>query len=193
MTWWLFAAVTYYGTLRMAERRAVRRPRPPLDDVGFDYAPSIPALTDICDAVGVLGVAWMLCVAALGTAAQRELIRAMCDYHALGNLFSASLHTGTILPTSDFKASAVPLMGGSADKLMSNHTFNFGMFVHCATLVHPGLLPAAHAWWALPALVGAFSWCMLCTRCHYTVDIVLAWWAIAVLIKVNPQLVVPLL
>jgi hypothetical protein len=189
LLWWVFAACLYYVTLRIAECRAARRPMPALDDVGFEYTPCIPGLTRVCDYIGVLGTVWMLLVIAFGSGAQRELIRAMLDYHALGNVFSTSLHSVTILPSADFRESTVPLMGGSADKLMSNHTFNFGMFLRCLSLVHGLSWP----WWLIPALVLLYSWSMLCTRGHYSVDIVLAWWAIAVLMKVNPSLVEPLL
>lgn len=82
LPWWLFAACNYYFTLQIAERRAARRPMPPLDDVGFDYSPSIPGLQIVCDMTGVVGTCWMFAVLAFGTGVQRELIRAMFDYRA---------------------------------------------------------------------------------------------------------------
>ena len=185
LCFWLFAAVWYYFTLHIAERRQAKYPsRLSLSDLGFDYTPAIPELHIICDTIGVIGVLWMACVLGFGSGDQGDMIRAMCDYHAVGNMFSASLHAVTILPSAEFKASSVPLMGGRADKLMSNHTFNFGMFLHCLRRVHE----LDWAAWVIPSLVLVYSYAMLCTRGHYSVDIVLAWWAFLALVKLNPRM-----
>lgn len=182
MQWWCFAATFYFATLHYADKRQARAKQQPLVDVGFELTPRITQLQYVCDAFGVGGALWMFAVLAVGDAAHTEYVRALFDYNALGNALSSTLHVVTILPTAEFADSGLPLMGGSADKLMSNHTFNFSIGLRAATLCYgwPG--------WALPLGVAVYSSCLVCTRCHYTVDIVLAWWVLLFVLALDPGL-----
>jgi len=180
---WASAAALYYVTLFYADRRQRRRRMPALDDLGFDLTPRLPQLQKYVDFCGVGGSIWMVSVLLFsGDHETREYIRALLDYNALGNVFSSTLHLVTILPTAEFEESKFAGMGGNADKLMSNHTFNFGVGLHACTLIYSW--PA----WALPAGVGIYSYCLCCTRCHYSVDIVLAWWFLFFVLHLDPGL-----
>ena len=78
----------------------------------------------------------MFSVLFVGDAAHTEYVRALFDYNALGNLLSATLHVVTVLPTAEFVDSQFPMMGGSSDKLMSNHTYSFGLLLRATTLCY---------------------------------------------------------
>ena len=58
------------------------------------------------------------------------------------------------------------------------------MFLHCLRCEHD----LDWAAWVIPSLVLVYSYAMLCTRGHYSVDIVLAWWAFLALVKLNPRM-----
>ena len=182
LCFWFSAACVYYATMYYADARQRRRNAPPLDDVGFELSPRLPQLQVVCDSCGVGGALWMFSVLFVGDAAHTEYVRALFDYNALGNVLSSTLHVVTILPTAEFADSGLPLMGGSADKLMSNHTFNFSIGLRAVTLCYGW--PA----WALPLGVAVYSSCLVCTRCHYTVDIVLAWWVLLFVLALDPGL-----
>ena len=64
-------------------------------------------------------------------------------------------------------------MGGKSDKLMSNHVFN-------TSLVLQLLASLGYVSNTLALLgIALYSVSMLSTRAHYSVDIILAWWAVA--------------
>ena len=136
LCFWFSAACVYYATMYYADARQRRRNAPPLDDVGFELSPRLPQLQVVCDSCGVGGALWMFSVLFVGDAAHTEYVRALFDYNALGNLLSATLHVVTVLPTAEFVDSQFPMMGGSSDKLMSNHTYNFGLLLRATTLCY---------------------------------------------------------
>ena len=78
------------------------------------------------------------------------------------------------MPDSTLFKTDLPLMGGKSDKLMSNHTFCTGLALQC--LARLGYWPK----WMVPTGVIIYSAMMLSTRAHYSVDIILAWWALAI-------------
>ena len=184
--WNFTAAVVYFASLNFADARAAKRSTPPLDDVGFEMTPEMPCLQELCDGAGAVGFLYALFMLRYGSKLQRERLRALVDYHGLGNVFSSSLHAVTILPSPEFPSSTLPLMGGTSDKLMSNHVFNYGILLHYIVLSH------CERWrsrrWLLPLGVGLYSAALLCTRSHYSVDIVLAWWVLGALLKLDPTL-----
>jgi hypothetical protein len=116
----------------------------------------------------------------MGPGLHREATCEALCYAAVGNLFSTSLHSVTIIPSAEFKTGVPVLGGGNSDKLMSNHTFNFGLFLRLCVIL--GYLDA----YAVPIGVALFSYAMLCSRAHYTVDVVLAWWALSVVYAISP-------
>ena len=65
------------------------------------------------------------------------------------------------------------MMGGSTDKLMSNHVYEVGIALHIAEGF--GL---CGRWFSARGFV-AYSIAMVASRGHYTVDVVLAWWCLA--------------
>lgn len=172
---WAGSAALYLGTLRWADARMRAAPgaQTPLADLGFDLFPRVDALAYVTDLVGSAMAAWTAWAFYRGSAAQQGAARYAVFCVGVGNLFSASLHTFTLIPSVDFASSDWPLMGGRSDKLMSNHAFCVGLFFQLCTRL--GYCPR----WAALLGVGLYSAAMLSTRAHYTVDIVLAWWALA--------------
>ena len=64
-------------------------------------------------------------------------------------------------------------MGGATDKLMSNHVYNTGLAAHFMAV--RGVIPR----FCVPLWVAGYSVLILASRCHYTADVVLSWWALA--------------
>jgi len=56
---------------------------------------------------------------------------------------------------------------------MSNHTYNFGLLIRAMSK-----MGNFEPWVVVPCVL-FYSLAMLSTRAHYSVDIVLAWWALA--------------
>ena len=151
-------------------------------DAGFFLIPKRGELVMVTDAsgaaLGIVAIVWLF----VGSPQQRGAARDAFFWCAMGNFFSISLHTVTILPPSDC---ALGLMGhdlgfasrfatgGLTDKLMSNHVYNFGLTTRM--LVRLSYLRMR----TCLALVVLYSVLVISTRAHYTVDVVLAWWALA--------------
>ena len=173
---WLSSAVFYYLSLYVTERWSrTKVPQPPLHDRSFDYLPRIDSLVYITDGIGIVGAVFLgywilLCDAE--TVESRIAREALC-YSAIGNYFSSSLHSGTLLPSADHAPGVPAIFGGHTDKLMSNHCYHFGLY--CRILVQMRMLPLSF----VAPLILAYSTMLACTRSHYAVDIVLAWWALA--------------
>ena len=94
-------------------------------------------------------------------------------YSAFGNYFSASLHSVTLLPSSEHANGVPAIFGGHSDKLMSNHTYHFGLYLRMLVRLK------IFTFWAVLPCVLVYSTMLACTRSHYAVDIVLAWWTLA--------------
>ena len=150
-------------------------PQPPLHYRSFEHLPRIDWLVYITDGVGLIGAVflgyWILLCDA-GSIESRIAREALC-YSAIGNYFSSSLHSVTLLPSSDHAPGVPAIFGGHTDKLMSNHCYHFGLY--CRILVQMELMSL----WIVGPLILVYSTMLACTRSHYAVDIVLAWWALA--------------
>ena len=173
---WAASAAVYLGTLRWADARVASAPtqQPPLVDLGFERIPRLDALAYFTDVLGTAMGLWVACAFFWGSAPQQEAARHGIVNCGVGNLFSASLHTFTIMPSAEYAGTELPMMGGRSDKLMSNHAFCVGLTMQM--LVKLRYVPG----WAMPVGVALYSAAMLSTRAHYSVDIILAWWALAV-------------
>ncbi len=108
------------------------------------------------------------------------------------------MHSVTRLPDSEMyqpgiTIGATPLMGGSSDKLMSNHVYNVGVMLRMVGHAYDHTPSGAGAAGAMrdgygygedsflirSLVVVVYSLAMISSRGHYTVDVVLAWWALA--------------
>ena len=202
---WLAASVVYMTTLKWSDRRLDPSVQKPLPDLGFRFVPAVAGAGAAADVLGSSMALYLVGTGLFGGSAGLEVFRKSLVYCAWGMVFSSSLHTGTMLPDSCPAATAPDVlerardrvggapgafgrlgeglgrfakfvqqfMGGSTDKLMSNHVFNTGLaayFMHVR-----GLVPAV----AVPLWVAGYSWIILASRCHYTADVVLSWWALA--------------
>ena len=150
-------------------------PQPPLHDRSFEHLPRIDWLVYITDGIGLIGavvLAYWILICDAGSAESRIAKEALC-YSAIGNYFSSSLHSVTLLPSSDHAPGVPAVFGGHTDKLMSNHCYHFGLY--CRILVQMELMSL----WIVGPLILVYSTMLACTRSHYVVDIVLAWWALA--------------
>lgn len=174
---YLAVAVVYMSTLWYSDALYHSDPTPPLKDIGFQLLPFVPqcaypsdifAFTFIFSVAGTLlffkdygGFSWGL-----------------LDL-SIGKFFSATLQVSTLIPES--RPPPVPpnipiigaVMGGATDRLMSNHVFELGVALHIAE----GL-----GWiktWQRALTLLVFSATVIMSRNHYTVDIVLAFWYLA--------------
>ena len=174
LIFWIVSAIIYYLTLYWSETwRTRRKLQPPLHDRSFELLPRINWFVYLTDGVGLVGAVflayWILFGAELYCHVAKE---ALC-YSAIGNYFSASLHSVTLLPSSDHATGVPAIFGGHSDKLMSNHTYHFGLYLRI--LVSLGIFPLS----AVLPCIFVYSTMLACTRSHYSCDIVLAWWALA--------------
>jgi hypothetical protein len=174
---WLLSAVVYYVSLYFTDKwMANQKPQETLHDRSFQFLPRRDSFVYLTDGIGIAGAVllayWiLLCPDEIyGHAARESLI-----YSAIGNYFSASLHSVTLLPCSDHTPSVTPsiIFGGHSDKLMSNHAFHFGLYLRLLSIVD--IFPRE----AIPICILVYSGMLSCTRSHYACDIVLAWWALA--------------
>jgi hypothetical protein len=173
-TFWLISAAFYLGTLHWCDRRAAQRSTEALDDLGFALVPAVPGMAHFSDIFGSALALWTGWAAFRGTPSEQLNARYVIFCVAVGNFFSTSLHTFTLMPSPAFTSTTdLPLMGGKSDKLMSNHVF-------CTGLVLQMLANLGYVTQELALLITAlYSVSMLSTRAHYSVDIILAWWALA--------------
>uniref|UniRef100_A0A7S2FUT1 Uncharacterized protein n=1 Tax=Haptolina brevifila TaxID=156173 RepID=A0A7S2FUT1_9EUKA len=118
--------------------------QPPLDDLGFRLVSRWDGMVYVSDGLGILAAALAAGMLFFGRVCERDAARHAIFFVSMGNLFSASLHTFTRMPSSEHAASSAPLMGGTTDKLMSNHTFNVGIvliMLHRLQLIRGWLIP----------------------------------------------------
>ena len=178
---WVAAAILYLGTLHWCDNRLYKFPeQKPLPDLGFAVVPAQrgKTMSYATDASGSALALWTSLKFFIGSPAEKRQARYVVFCVAVGNLFSATLHTVTLIPASEPEPSGfstdLPLMGGKSDKLMSNHTFCVGLVLQM--FVRLGYCRPS------VCLIGvlAYSAMMLSSRAHYSVDIVLAWWALAI-------------
>ena len=172
------AMVAYSITRIRVERMALQHPArcPTLYDFGHEWLPRCSEYwVDImCSGLAMI----MLYLGAV--AGLCELMRWGLLWMALGNAMSATLHSFTIIGDLQNAAAVAKsgaarsiAAGGFCDRLLSNHTYNAGI-----------AMLAVEFQWGLPAWVawlgcGTVGVAIVATRCHYTVDVVLAWWALA--------------
>ena len=170
---WLSSSAFYFVTLYVSEEWArQRKQQEPLHDRAFEFFPRLEWMVYPTDGVLLVGCAHLLkLIYVSGSISGALVAKEACVYSAIGNFFSSSLHSVTLLPGSNHAAS-FPLFGGNADKLMSNHTFHWGLYLRMG--VQLGYVPL----WTVAPWVALFSAGMACTRAHYAVDMVLAWWAL---------------
>ena len=156
---WFAASVVYLTTLQWSDTRQSASQRP-LPDLGFQFVPAVAGAGAAADVLGSAMALYLVGTGIFGGAAGLECFRRSLVYCAGGMLFSASLHTATMLPDSDpappapdalerahrrFGGSRVGrlaaglgrfakfvqrFMGGATDKLMSNHVYNTGLAAH---------------------------------------------------------------
>ncbi|KAK7239802.1 sulfuric ester hydrolase [Aureococcus anophagefferens] len=199
---WFAASVVYLTTLQWSDTRQSASQRP-LPDLGFQFVPAVAGAGAAADVLGSAMALYLVGTGIFGGAAGLECFRRSLVYCAGGMLFSASLHTATTLPDSDpappapdalerahrrFGGSRVGrlaaglgrfakfvqrFMGGATDKLMSNHVYNTGLAAHFMAV--RGVIPR----FCVPLWVAGYSVLILASRCHYTADVVLSWWALA--------------
>ena len=172
---WVASSIAYLVTLNWCDRRAAKLMNVPaaLDDLGFAAVPKMPFMAYLTDGFGSSLALWTTWAAFRGKPSEQRGARYVIFCVAVGNFFSATLHTFTLLPSPDFMETSIPLMGGKSDKLMSNHVFN-------TSLVLQLLASLGYVSNTLALLgIALYSVSMLSTRAHYSVDIILAWWAVA--------------
>ena len=199
---WFAASVVYLTTLQWSDTRQSASQQP-LPDLGFQFVPAVAGAGAAADVLGSAMALYLVGTGIFGGAAGLECFRRSLVYCAGGMLFSASLHTATMLPDSDpappapdalerahrrFGGSRVGrlaaglgrfakfvqrFMGGATDKLMSNHVYNTGLAAHFMAV--RGVIPR----FCVPLWVAGYSVLILASRCHYTADVVLSWWALA--------------
>ena len=169
---WLSSSAFYFITLYISEDWArKRKPQEPLHDRGFELIPRLEWMVYFTDGILLMGCAHLLQMIYWTGGGAGIIAKEACVYSAIGNFFSSSLHSVTLLPSSNH-AESFPLWGGDADKLMSNHTFHFGMYLRI------GVALGAFPLWAVVPCVLIYSFGLVATRGHYAVDVVLAWWAL---------------
>lgn len=174
---WGASALLYLLTLYWCDQQADLLPEQrPLHDFGFAAVPVRRGMSCATDVSGSLLALWTAMKFFVGSLAEQREARYTVFCVAIGNFFSATLHTVTLMPAVPVytDSTGLPLMGGRSDKLMSNHTF-------CVGLVLQMLARLGYCHHAVFLLgVPAYSVMMLSSRAHYSVDIVLSWWALAV-------------
>mmetsp|Transcript_35407 Transcript_35407/g.71766 ORF Transcript_35407/g.71766 Transcript_35407/m.71766 type:complete len:217 (-) Transcript_35407:135-785(-) len=171
---WIISAIVYYITLYFSEQwRSRRKLQPPLHDRSFELLPRIDWFVYLTDGAGLVGAVFLAYWILFCTGAHNHVAKEALCYSAIGNYFSASLHSVTLLPSSEHATGVPAIFGGHSDKLMSNHTYHFGLYLRI--LVCLRLLSL----WAVIPCILVYSTMLACTRSHYAVDIVLAWWALA--------------
>ena len=180
---WVVAATLYLGTLHWCDEKARSVPehlQKPLPDLGFAAVPVQrgKSMSYATDASAMALTLWTAYKCFAGSPAEKRQAWYVIFCVAVGNFFSTTLHTVTLIPASEPNPAGfstdLPLMGGKSDKLMSNHTFCVGLVLQMLVRLgycHPSV-----------CLLGVltYSTMMLSSRAHYSVDIVLAWWALAV-------------
>ena len=178
---WFAASVVYLTTLQWSDTRQSASQQP-LPDLGFQFVPAVAGAGAAADVLGSAMALYLVGTGIFGGAAGLECFRRSLVYCAGGMLFSASLHTATMLPDSDpappaglgrFAKFVQRFMGGATDKLMSNHVYNTGLAAHFMAV--RGVIPR----FCVPLWVAGYSVIILASRCHYTADVVLSWWALA--------------
>ena len=177
LTYTLFGFI-YLFTLHHGDAVFLKDPRPPLKDLGFAHLPHLPPAGEVCDVfatIVIFTVAGYLAYTGDYPAFRWGLLDL-----AVGKLVSITLHSSTLMPESrNVIPSPTPiiggLMGGSTDRLMSNHVYELGVALHIAQGL--GWIRSTPE---RLALLMAFSCGILMSRGHYTVDVVLAWWCMAV-------------
>ena len=161
----LGAIALYVSTAAVVERLA---PAPRLlTDLGHAVLPHYQSGRAVTDAVGPVAIAWTLW--SWWVEGDDAVARWVLAWIAAGFVFSTTLHVGTVVGDARRRS----LFGGSVDSLMSNHTFNFGVFARAVAHAHG--LPNA----AVAVAVAAYGLLVIASREHYTVDVVLAWWCVA--------------
>jgi len=169
---WLGSSVFYFVTLYASEDWSrKRKPQEPLHDRAFELIPRMEWMVYFTDGILLAGCGHLLQMIFWTGGSAGIIAKEACVYSAIGNFFSSSLHSVTLLPSSNH-ADGLPIFGGDADKLMSNHTFHFGLYLRIGCAL--GVFPL----WALLPCVLLYSVCLAATRAHYAVDVVLAWWAL---------------
>ena len=169
---WLGSSAFYFITLYASEDWArKRKPQEPLHDRAFELIPRLEWMVYLTDGILLAGCGHLLQLIYWTGGSSGIIAKEACVYSAIGNFFSSSLHSVTLLPSSNH-ADGLPIFGGDADKLMSNHTFHFGLYLRIGVAL--GVFPL----WAIIPCVLLYSLCLAATRAHYAVDIVLAWWAL---------------
>lgn len=169
---WIASIGVYMLTSVITERwQSARKKQPALHDRSFEWIPRNNSLVYVTDGIGCVGAVYLI-MWNFGSdpTASLAVKQALC-FSAIGYVVSASLHSVTLLPGTDH-APGVPVFGGDVDKLMSNHTFHFGLFLRILVIIEK--IPSN---WLVPWVL-FYSIMLAATRGHYAVDIVLAWWGI---------------
>ena len=187
IVFWLSSIALYFVSLAATEQwQATKRKRQQdeLYDRGFELFPYVESFVYITDGTGIVGGMYLLRELLLDnnrTSSSSSLaVKEALVYSAIGYLFSSSLHSVTLLPPTKQCAIGIPGFGRHVDKLMSNHTFHFGLFLRVLVITEE----ISIIWNVIPCMV-LYSSMLLCTRGHYTVDIILAWWALGIVFYVN--------
>jgi hypothetical protein len=171
---WLMSVLVYFVTLHMTERwQSARKIQPMLHDRGFEWIPRYDWFVYVTDGMGLVGGVYLLrwLFWADDPMAALAVKQSLC-FSSVGYMVSSTLHSITLLPGSNHASGVPVLFGGDVDKLLSNHTFHFGLFLRILILL--GRIPL----WAIVPGTLAYSAMLVSTRGHYSVDIVLAWWGI---------------
>lgn len=178
---WFASTIVYFVSLHFTEQwQRRRKPQPQLHDVGFEYLPRVDFFVYVTDGIGIVGSAQLAKYLFLMGGVEALAVKEGLCYSAMGYFFSATLHSVTLFPSTDH-AAGIPGFGNHADKLMSNHTFHFGLFLR--VLVQLEGFPVSAV---IPCML-IYSALLVCTRGHYSVDIVLSWWALALVYSLEPM------
>lgn len=164
----LFGVSLFYSvTLSYTDHVYYTNKIPQLPDLGFYLLPKVPEITWLVDFICV-----SLALSLLTTLGMRgevdEIKHAILDV-TFGGFFSATLHCVTVLPDSREEV-IEPYIGGSTDRLMSNHVYNIAVALHVAQSLGWIQTKARYLVLALVSIM------IILGRIHYTVDIVLALW-----------------
>lgn len=164
---WLASLVLYNATGFAVE--LVAPPPRRLPDLGHALLPRWLWLARVTDAVGPLALGWTLWPWLVG--GDVAVTRWVLAWVTAGFVLSTTLHVGTVIGDSRRQSG----FGGTVDSLLSNHTFNFGVWAYAVAQVH-GLSDAL-----VVGALAAYGLAVLASREHYTVDVVLAWWCVGFL------------
>lgn len=146
---------------------------------------------------------WAPTVFFWSTPRKREAAKAAVVLMGVGNWFSITMHSMTRLPDCEEYTPGIKvgvLTGGRNDKLMSNHVYNTGVMLRMVAHAYDlrpgaaqdgyGFGDSTNSFLLRSCVVVLYSLAMVSSRGHYTVDVVVALWALGIAELCWPKLFV---